>query len=54
MDAVPGKRLLIERAFRPPNYETPVALGRYAYMPNDTLALPSHAISADATSFVLA
>jgi DMSO/TMAO reductase YedYZ molybdopterin-dependent catalytic subunit len=35
MDALPGKRPLIKRSFRPPNYETPVALLREPLTPND-------------------
>lgn len=42
MDALPGKRALIKRSFRPPNYETPVALFRDAYTPNDAFYVRWH------------
>ncbi|MGB5104756.1 MAG: molybdopterin-dependent oxidoreductase [Steroidobacteraceae bacterium] len=35
LDALPGKRPLIKRSFRPQNYETPVAMFREAFTPND-------------------
>ena len=35
LDALPGKRPLLKRSFRPPNYETPVSYFREAFTPND-------------------
>jgi DMSO/TMAO reductase YedYZ molybdopterin-dependent catalytic subunit len=42
MDALPGKRPLIKRTFRPPNYETPVHLFRHAFTPNDAFYVRWH------------
>lgn len=42
MDALPGKRPLIKRSFRPPNYETPVALLREPLTPNDAFYVRWH------------
>ncbi|MGE5546044.1 MAG: molybdopterin-dependent oxidoreductase [Solirubrobacterales bacterium] len=42
MDALPGKRPLIKRAFRPPNYETPVNLFDQLYTPNDAFFVRWH------------
>lgn len=42
MDALSGKRPLIKRTFRPPNYETPVALFRHAFTPNDAFYVRWH------------
>lgn len=42
MDALPGKRPLIKRSFRPPNYETPVELFQHAYTPNDAFFVRWH------------
>jgi DMSO/TMAO reductase YedYZ molybdopterin-dependent catalytic subunit len=42
MDALPGKRPLIKRSFRPPNYETPVALFREPFTPNDAFYVRWH------------
>jgi DMSO/TMAO reductase YedYZ molybdopterin-dependent catalytic subunit len=42
MDALPGKRPLIKRTYRPPNYETPVALFRHAFTPNDAFYVRWH------------
>ena len=42
MDALPGKRPLIKRTFRPPNYETPVPLLRAPYTPNDAFYVRWH------------
>ena len=42
MDALPGKRPLIKRTFRPPNYETPVALFRDQFTPNDAFYVRWH------------
>jgi DMSO/TMAO reductase YedYZ molybdopterin-dependent catalytic subunit len=42
LDALPGKRPLIKRTYRPPNYETPVELFREAYTPNDAFYVRWH------------
>jgi sulfite dehydrogenase (cytochrome) subunit A len=42
LDALPGMRPLIKRTFRPPNYETPVALFREPYTPNDAFYVRWH------------
>ena len=42
LDALPGKRPLIKRTFRPPNYETPVAVFRHAFTPNDAFYVRWH------------
>jgi len=42
LDALPGKRPLIKRTFRPPNYETPVDVFREAYTPNDAFYVRWH------------
>lgn len=42
LDALPGKRPLLKRSFRPPNYETPVELFREAYTPNDAFYVRWH------------
>ena len=42
MDTLPGKRPLIKRTFRPPNYETPVALFRHEFTPNDAFYVRWH------------
>ncbi len=42
MDALPGKRPLIKRSFRPPNYETPVPAFRADYTPNDAFYVRWH------------
>ncbi|MGB5132863.1 MAG: molybdopterin-dependent oxidoreductase [Steroidobacteraceae bacterium] len=42
MDALAGKRPLIKRTFRPPNYETPVALFHHAFTPNDAFYVRWH------------
>ena len=42
LDALPGKRPLIKRSFRPPNYETPVALFRDPFTPNDAFYVRWH------------
>ena len=42
LDALPGMRPLIKRTFRPPNYETPVALLRDPYTPNDAFYVRWH------------
>jgi DMSO/TMAO reductase YedYZ molybdopterin-dependent catalytic subunit len=43
MDALPGKRPLIKRTFRPPNYETPVEFFRHAHTPADAFYVRWHA-----------
>jgi len=42
LDALPGKRPLLKRSFRPPNYETPIELFREAYTPNDAFYVRWH------------
>jgi DMSO/TMAO reductase YedYZ molybdopterin-dependent catalytic subunit len=42
LDALPGKRPLIKRTFRPPNYETPIALFRHEFTPNDAFYVRWH------------
>jgi DMSO/TMAO reductase YedYZ molybdopterin-dependent catalytic subunit len=42
LDALPGKRPLIKRTFRPPNYETPREVYREAYTPNDAFYVRWH------------
>jgi DMSO/TMAO reductase YedYZ molybdopterin-dependent catalytic subunit len=42
LDALPGKRPLIKRTFRPPNYETPVALFAEPLTPNDAFYVRWH------------
>ena len=42
LDALPGKRPLIKRSYRPPNFETPVELFREAYTPNDAFYVRWH------------
>ena len=42
LDALPGKRPLTKRSFRPPNYETPVEFFREAYTPNDAFYVRWH------------
>jgi hypothetical protein len=42
MDALPGKRPLIKRTFRPPNYETPIALFHHAITPNNAFYMRWH------------
>ena len=42
LDALPGKRPLIKRTFRPPNYETPVAQFRHEFTPNDAFYVRWH------------
>lgn len=43
MHALAGKRPLIKRSFRPPNYETPVELFRQDFTPNDAFYVRWHA-----------
>ena len=42
MGALPGTRPLIKRSFRPPNYETPLALLREPLTPNDAFYVRWH------------
>jgi DMSO/TMAO reductase YedYZ molybdopterin-dependent catalytic subunit len=42
LDALPGKRPLIKRTFRPPNYETPVAFFRDPFTANDAFYVRWH------------
>jgi DMSO/TMAO reductase YedYZ molybdopterin-dependent catalytic subunit len=42
MHALAGKRPLIKRTFRPPNYETPVEFFRHDYTPNDAFYVRWH------------
>lgn len=42
LNALPGKRPLIKRSFRPPNYETPIAFFRDAFTPNDAFYVRWH------------
>ena len=42
VDALPGKRPLIKRTFRPPNYETPIEFFRHALTPNDAFYVRWH------------
>jgi len=42
LDALPGKRPLVRRTFRPPNFETPIELFREAYTPNDAFYVRWH------------
>jgi DMSO/TMAO reductase YedYZ molybdopterin-dependent catalytic subunit len=47
LDALAGKRPLVKRSFRPPNYETPVELFREAYTPNDAFYVRWHSAPPD-------
>lgn len=42
LEALPGKRPLIKRSFRPPNYETPVKYLNEMYTPNDAFFVRWH------------
>jgi len=42
LDTLPGKRPLMRRTFRPPNFETPVELFSEAYTPNDAFYVRWH------------
>jgi DMSO/TMAO reductase YedYZ molybdopterin-dependent catalytic subunit len=42
LDALPGKRPLMRRTFRPPNFETPVEVFAEAYTPNDAFYVRWH------------
>jgi len=47
LDALPGKRPLLKRSFRPPNYETPVEMFREAFTPNDAFYVRWHSAVPD-------
>ena len=49
LEALPGKRALIKRTWRPPNYETPLELFRQAYTPNDAFYVRWHGTVPDVT-----
>ncbi len=42
LDALPGKKPLIKRSYRPPNYETPIDVFEEAYTPNDQFFVRWH------------
>jgi DMSO/TMAO reductase YedYZ molybdopterin-dependent catalytic subunit len=42
LDALPGKRPLVKRSYRPPNYETPVEMFKTEYTPNDAFYVRWH------------
>ena len=42
LEALPGKRPLIKRTYRPPNYETPVSYFNETYTPNDAFFVRYH------------
>src|SRR5208283_3802175 len=42
LEALPGKRPLIKRAYRPPNYETPVENFDTIFTPNDAFFVRYH------------
>ncbi len=42
LDALPGKRPLIKRSYRPPNYETPLDFFDQPYTPNDAFFVRYH------------
>ncbi len=42
LDALPGKRPLIKRSFRPPNYETPIDYFAQEFQPNDAFFVRYH------------
>ena len=42
LDTLPGKRPLMRRSFRPPNFETPVELFSEPYTPNDAFYVRWH------------
>jgi DMSO/TMAO reductase YedYZ molybdopterin-dependent catalytic subunit len=49
LESLPGKRALIKRTWRPPNFETPVEIFREAYTPNDAFYVRWHGTVPDAT-----
>src|SRR5262245_19896335 len=42
LHALPGKRPLIKRTFRPPNYETPLDVFQEPFTPNDAFFVRYH------------
>ena len=42
LDTLPGKKALIKRSFRPPNYETPTSYFNELYTPNDAFFVRYH------------
>ncbi len=42
LDALPGKKPLIKRTFRPPNYETPIEYFNQVFTPNDAFFVRYH------------
>ncbi len=42
LDTLPGKRPLMRRTFRPPNFETPIEIFAEAYTPNDAFYVRWH------------
>lgn len=42
LDALPGKKPLIKRSYRPPNYETPTDIFEQAFTPNDQFFVRWH------------
>ena len=44
LEALPGKRPLIKRTYRPPNYETPIELFRQPHTPNDAFYVRWHGL----------
>lgn len=42
LEALPGKKPLIKRSYRPPNYETPIDIFNQAYTPNDQFFVRYH------------
>ena len=42
LDALPGKKPLIKRSYRPPNYETPLAYFDQVFIPNDAFFVRYH------------
>ncbi len=45
LEALPGKKPLIKRSYRPPNFETPVAFFNELYTPNDAFFVRYHLAS---------
>ena len=42
LEALPGKKPLIKRTFRPPNYETPIEYFNQQFTPNDAFFVRYH------------
>ncbi|HEY6334764.1 MAG TPA: molybdopterin-dependent oxidoreductase, partial [Alphaproteobacteria bacterium] len=42
LDALPGKRPLIKKSYRPPNYETPIGYFHEEFTPNDAFFVRYH------------